>query len=340
MTITSHEWRMRARPDQEPKPSDFELAKVEVADPAPGQVLVRNDWLSVDPYMRGQMDGTDSGIGAFALGAAMTGGAVGTVIASESAAIPVGATVSHLSGWRDYALVSDSEVEIVDTSVAPPQTYLGLLGLTGLTAYVGCTEIAPVKTGDVFFVSAAAGAVGSAAGQIARQLGASKVIGSAGGPEKCARLVHEFGFDAAIDYRRGDATGQLRAAASEGIDVYFDNVGGDHLDAALELLNPFGRIALCGAISGYNSAGHPPCVHNLALAMRKRITLRGMNVTDHAHLITDWRGHAGRWLHEGSLRNAETVYEGIDSAVDAFLAMMNGGNVGKMLVHTAIEGKS
>ncbi|ASF12192.1 putative NADP-dependent oxidoreductase [Nocardia brasiliensis NBRC 14402] len=339
MTTTSREWRLRARPTGEPKPADFELAAAELADPAPGQVLVRNEWLSVDPYMRGQMDDTDSDIGSFALGEVMTGGAVGTVIASETAAIPVGATVSHLRGWREYAVLNESEAEVVDTTAAPAQTYLGLLGLTGLTAYAGLTEIAPVATGDVVFVSAAAGAVGSAAGQIARKLGASRVIGSAGGPEKCARLVREFGFDAAIDYQRGDALGQLRAAAPEGIEVYFDNVGGDHLDAALVVLNRFGRIALCGAISGYNNAGPPPCVRNLPLAMRKRIILRGMNTTDHLHLLADWRAQAAGWLRDGSLHNAETVYDGIDNAPDAFLAMMNGGNTGKMLVRTAIGDK-
>lgn len=332
MTVASREWRLIARPFGEPKPSDFELATVDLPDPAPGQVLVRNDWLSVDPYMRGRMNDVESYIPPFVLDQAMTGSAVGTVVASAAEAIPVGATVSHFFGWREYALLDAATTQVVSTDLAPAQAYLGLLGTTGITAYAGLTEVAPVREGDVVFISGAAGAVGSVAGQIAKHLGASRVIGSAGGPEKTARLLNDFGFDAAIDYRQGDLPGQLAAAAPEGIDVYFDNVGGDHLDAALVAMNKFGRIALCGSISMYNDTELPPGPRHLPLAIGKRITLRGMNVSDHMHQVPEWFGKAAAWLADGSLRAEETVVEGIDQTLDAFTAMMNGANTGKMLV--------
>ncbi|MEU0538757.1 NADP-dependent oxidoreductase [Nocardia sp. NPDC005978] len=332
MTVASREWRLIARPFGEPKPADFELATVDLPDPAPGQLLVRNDWLSVDPYMRGRMNDVESYIPPFVLDEAMTGGAVGTVVASASDAVAVGATVSHFAGWREYALLDAGSAQVVSTETAPAQAYLGLLGTTGLTAYAGLTEIAPVREGDVVFISGAAGAVGSVAGQVAKQLGAAKVIGSAGGPGKAARLRTDFGFDAAIDYRAGDLAEQLAAAAPEGIDVYFDNVGGDHLDAALVTMNRYGRIALCGAISIYNDTEPAPGPRHLPLAIGKRITLRGMNVSDHMHQLPEWFAKAGGWLADGSLRTEETIVEGIDQALDAFTAMMNGANTGKMLV--------
>ncbi|WP_067715171.1 NADP-dependent oxidoreductase [Nocardia yamanashiensis] len=332
MTVTSREWRLIARPVGEPKFTDFEFATTTVADPGPGQVLVRNDWLSVDPYMRGRMNDVESYIPPFVLGEAMTGSAVGTVVASGADAIPVGATVTHFAGWREYALLDAGAVQVVDPNLAPPQAYLGVLGTTGLTAYAGLTEVAPIQPGDVVFISGAAGAVGSVAGQIAKQLGASKVIGSAGGPEKAARLLSDFGFDAAIDYREGNLPVRLAEAAPDGIDVYFDNVGGDHLDAAIMNMNLRGRIALCGAISMYNDVELPAGPPHLPLAIGKRITLRGMNVSDHYHQIPEWIGKAAGWLADGSLRAEETVYDGIDSAFDAFTAMMGGANTGKMLV--------
>lgn len=332
MTVTSQEWRLIARPIGEPKPTDFELATTTIGDPGPGQILVHNDWLSVDPYMRGRMNDVKSYMPPFGLNEAMTGSAVGTVIASQAEAVPVGTTVSHFAGWREYSLLDANYVQPIDTTIAPAQAYLGVLGTTGLTAYAGLTEIAPVHEGDVVFISGAAGAVGSVAGQIAKKLGASRVIGSAGGPEKTARLLDEFGFDVAIDYRKGDLPGQLAAAAPDGIDVYFDNVGGDHLDAALGAMNLHGRIALCGAISVYNATQLPPGPKNLTLAIGKRITLRGMNVMDHMHQARKWIGKAAGWLADGSLHTEETVYDGIGNALPAFHAMMNGANTGKMLV--------
>lgn len=332
MSFSSREWHLAARPIGEPKPTDFALVTTTVPDPGPGQIVVRNDFVSVDPYMRGRMNEGESYIPQFEIGEPMTGSAVGTVVASGSDAIPVGATVSHFLGWREYALVEAAHAQLIDPNLAPAQAYLGVLGTTGITAWGGLKEVAPVREGDVVFISGAAGAVGSVAGQLARKLGAAKVIGSAGGPEKVRRLTEEFGYDTGIDYREGNLVEQLRAAAPEGIDVYFDNVGGDHLDAALVTMNRNGRIALCGAISAYNETELPAGPKHLPLAIGKRITLRGMNVADHLHLAPEFIPQAAGWLADGALVTEETVVDGIDNAVEAFLAMMRGANTGKMLV--------
>lgn len=335
MPVPSREWHLVARPVGEPKLTDFALLETTVDEPGPGQVLIRNDWMSVDPYMRGRMNDVKSYAPPFALGRPMDGGAVGVVVASGDAAVPVGTTVLHGGGWREHALADAKAVRAVDTALAPPQAYLGVLGMTGLTAYAGLTAIAPVRAGDVVFVSGAAGAVGTIAGQVARKLGAARVIGSAGGPRKAERLVEDFGYDAAIDYRAGDLAGQLKAAAPDGIDVYFDNIGGEHLQVAIGRLNVHGRVALCGAISVYNGTEPAPGPNNLALAIGKRLTLRGMLVGDHSDLAGEYAQKAAGWLLDGTLRADETVMDGIDRAVEAFLAMMRGANTGKMLVRLA-----
>lgn len=332
MSVTSREVHLVARPHGEPNPADFALVTTTVPNPAEGQVLVRNDWMSVDPYMRGRMNNVKSYVPPFQLNEPMDGGAVGTVVDSQALDVPVGTTVLHELGWREYALVDAARVQTVDTTLAPAQAYLGPLGMVGLTAYVGLTEIAPVAEGDTVFVSGAAGAVGSLAGQIARNLGAAHVIGSAGGPEKTRRLREDFGFDTAIDYRAGDLNGQLAEAAPKGVDVYFDNVGGDHLEAALNAMRVHGRIALCGAISAYNVTELPPGPSNLILAVGKRLTLRGYIVMDHQQRAPEYAERAASWLQEGNLHSEETVVDGIDNAVDAFLGMFHGANTGKMLV--------
>ncbi|MDE3721320.1 NADP-dependent oxidoreductase [Nocardiopsis sp. N85] len=332
MSVTSREVHLIARPVGEPAPTDFALVETTLADPGPGQVLVRNDWISVDPYMRGRMNDTKSYVAPYALGEPMDGGAVGTVIASGDDSVPVGASVLHALGWREHALLPAGAVRVVDTTAVPAGAYLNALGMIGLTAYAGLTEVAPVREGDVVFVSGAAGAVGSIAGQLARKLGASRVVGSAGGPEKKRRLVEEFGYDAAIDYREGDLEKQLAEVAPDGVDVYFDNVGGDHLRAAIAAMRDHGRIALCGAISQYNATGPVPGPDNLFLAVGKRLSLRGFIVGDHGHLMGEYVRRASGWLADGELRTEETVVDGIDDAVTAFLAMMRGANTGKMLV--------
>jgi hypothetical protein len=329
---TSRAVHLVARPVGEPKKSDFALVEEPVDTPQPGQILVRNDWMSVDPYMRGRMNDTKSYVPPFRLNEAMQGSAVGTVIESRADEVPVGTTVLHMLGWREYATLDAAHAQVIDTTLGAPQAFLGVLGSTGLTAYVGLTAIAPVKEGEVVFVSGAAGAVGGVAGQIARKLGASRVVGSAGGPEKAKRLVEDFGYDAAIDYRAGDLRGQLAAAAPGGIDVYFDNVGGDHLQAAIAALRPFGRVAMCGAVSQYNASEPPPGPNNLALVVGKRLTLRGFIIMDHQDRSTEYVQLAAGWLRDGSLYTEETVVDGIENAVDAFFGLLRGANVGKMLV--------
>ncbi|MCZ4102701.1 MULTISPECIES: NADP-dependent oxidoreductase [unclassified Streptomyces] len=330
--IVSGDIRLAARPVGEPTTDTFELVRTDVPEPAEGEIVVRNTWMSVDPYMRGRMDDLPSYIPPFPLGAALEGSAVGVVIASRSDNVPVGATVSHFLGWREHAVLDAAAATVIDTTIAPAQAYLGALGTTGLTAYAALTRVAPVREGDVVFISAAAGAVGSVAGQLARKLGASKVIGSAGGPQKAKKLVTDFGYDAAIDYRAGSLEEQLAQAAPEGIDVYLDSVGGDHLRAAIGAMRTGGRIALVGAISQYNATMPAAGPDNLFQAAAKELTLRGMLVSSYFDLFPEWIGRAAGWLADGTLRTEETVFEGIDQAPAAFLGMMRGANTGKMLV--------
>ncbi|QEU92308.1 NADP-dependent oxidoreductase [Streptomyces kanamyceticus] len=334
MTL-SREIRLAARPTGEPTPADFELATTQVpgeGELAEGQILVRNTWMSVDPYMRGRMDDVPSYIPPFRLGAPLEGSALGEVVASHAPGVPVGATVTHFLGWREYAVLDAAAATVVDTSIAPADAYLGPLGTTGLTAYAALTRTAPVREGDVVFISAAAGAVGSVAGQIARELGASRVIGSAGGPAKTKKLLDSFGYDAAIDYRAGGLPEQLAQAAPDGVDVYLDSVGGDHLEAAIGAIRPGGRIALVGAISTYNATEPPPGPNNLFHAAKQEATLRGMLVTSHLDLFPEWIGRAAPLLADGSLRTERTVVDGIERAPEAFLGVLRGANTGKMLV--------
>jgi NADPH-dependent curcumin reductase CurA len=329
---TGREIRLAARPTGEPSEEHFELVGVEVPEPREGQVLVRNTWMSVDPYMRGRMDDVPSYIAPFEIGAPLEGSAVGEVVASRSDAVPVGATVAHFLGWREYAVLDAADATVVDTRLAPPQAYLGPLGTTGLTAYVALTEIAPVREGDVVFVSAAAGAVGSVAGQVARKLGATRVIGSAGGPRKVEKLLNSFGFDAAIDYKAGPVADQLAEAAPAGIDVYVDHVGGDHLEAAVGALRPGGRVALVGAIGEYNATAPVPGPTNLYDIAKKELTVRGMLAPSHLGRFPEWIERGAGWLADGSLHTEETVVVGLERAPEAFIGVLRGANIGKMLV--------
>ncbi|GAA0603784.1 NADP-dependent oxidoreductase [Streptomyces crystallinus] len=332
LPATGREWHLVARPHGWPVPADFALREVPVAAPAEGRILVRNLFMSVDPYMRGRMNDVKSYIPPFQLDKPMDGGAVGEVIASADERFAVGDHVLHGLGWREYADVDAKHATKVDAKLAPLSTYLGALGMPGLTAYAGLFEVASFKEGDAVFVSGAAGAVGSQVGQMARLKGASRVIGSAGSDEKVKWLVEELGFDAAFNYKNGPVRDQLRAAAPDGIDVYFDNVGGDHLEAAISSLNVHGRATICGMIAGYNDTEPTPGPRNMAMIIGKRLRLQGILVGDHAALQPQFVQEVAGWIASGELKYGETVVEGVENGVDAFLGMLRGENTGKMVV--------
>lgn len=327
---TAHEIHLASRPHGWPTPENFRTVEVELGDPGPGEVLVRNTFMSVDPYMRGRMNDVKSYVPPFALDAPLDGGAVGEVVASGADDLEPGDTVLHQAGWRTHALLPASAVRRVDATDVPASAYLGVLGMPGLTAYVGLTRIGALQEGETVFISGAAGAVGSTAGQLARLLGAGKVIGSAGSGEKCAWLTDDLGFDVALNYKDAPIGRQLREHGP--VDVYFDNVGGDHLEAAIFAMADFGRIAACGAIAEYNAEAPAPGPRNLMMMVSKRLTLRGFIVTDHGDLAGEFYRRAGAWVADGSLRWRETVVDGLDHAVDAFLGLHRGENTGKMLV--------
>jgi NADPH-dependent curcumin reductase CurA len=311
-------------------PENFRTETVELPEPGPGQVLVRNSAMSVDPYMRGRMNDAKSYVTPFAVDAPLDGGAVGEVVASSSDKVSVGDTVVHQLGWREHALLDDTAVRVVDTTIAPASAYLGALGMPGMTAYVGLTRIAPVQEGETVFVSGAAGAVGSAAGQMARLLGAAKVVGSAGSPEKVAWVTGDLGFDAAFDYHDGPVGRLLKEHAP--IDVYFDNVGGEHLEAAISAMADFGRVAACGAIATYNETDPSPGPRNMFLVVTRRISIRGFIVMDHGDVAGEFYRRAGEWFADGRLTHQETIVDGLDATIDAFLDLHRGANIGKMLV--------
>ena len=325
-------WYLVARPHGWPEPADVALREVPVTEPGEGRILVRNLHFSVDPYMRGRMNDVKSYTPPFQLDQPMDGGAVGVVIASRAAGFAVGDHVLHGLGWREYAEFPAEHGFKVDASSAPLSAYLGVLGATGLTAYAGLFETASFKEGDIVFVSGAAGAVGSQVGQMARLRGASRVIGSAGSDEKVKLLTEGYGFDAAFNYKNGPVRDQLKEAAPDGIDVYFDNVGGDHLEAAISSFNKYGRATLCGAIAQYNSTEPTPAPRNLALAIGKRLRLQGMLVGDHFDLKEQFVEDVAGWLASGELKYNETAVEGIENGFDAFLGLLRGENAGKMIV--------
>ncbi|MCX4726789.1 NADP-dependent oxidoreductase [Streptomyces sp. NBC_01020] len=332
LPTTGREWHLTARPNGWPTPADFALREVPVSEPAEGRILVRNLYFSVDPYMRGRMNDVKSYTPPFQLDKPMEGGAVGEVIASNAEGFAVGDHVLHFLGWREYAQVPAQHATKVDPSAAPLSAYLGVLGMTGLTAYAGLFDVASFKEGDTVFVSGAAGAVGNQVGQMARIKGAARVIGSAGSDEKVRHLVDDLGFDAAFNYKNGPVAEQLREAAPDGIDVYFDNVGGEHLEAAITSFNVHGRATICGMISQYNSTEATPAPRNLALVIGKRLRLQGMLVGDHAALQPQFVKDVAGWIASGELKYQETVVEGVEQGVEAFLGLLRGENTGKMIV--------
>lgn len=323
---------LASRPSGWPTEDNFAVRQADRPELADGQVRVRNLFMSVDPYMRGRMNDAKSYVPPFQLGEPLEGGAIGSVIESRSPDLAEGDLILHMLGWRDEAVLPARHAQKVSAVAGlSPSAYLGVLGMTALTAYVGLLDIAAMKPGDVVFVSGAAGAVGSMAGQFAKLKGASQVIGSAGSDEK-VRWLKEIGFDAAFNYKSAPLFEQLREAAPDGIDVYFDNVGGDHLEASLAVLNTHGRVAMCGAIAHYNATEMPAGPHNLALVIGKRLTLRGFIVSDHRDRMPDMIADVSRWLSEGKLFHTETVVEGLDQAPSAFIGLLRGHNIGKMIV--------
>jgi NADPH-dependent curcumin reductase CurA len=329
MTWTSREIRLASRPTGEPQPSDFQLAEIEVGDPGDGEVVVRNTFMSVDPYMRGRMNDRPSYVPPFELGQPLEGAAVGEVVASRNRRFAEGDVVTHQLGWREYAKLSRG-VRKVEASGVSPSAFLGVLGMPGLTAYVGLLDIAALKEGDVVFVSAAAGAVGSLAVQIAKLRGHA-VIGSAGSVEKVAWLRDEIGVEA-FNYHDG-VREQLKAAAPDGIDVYFDNVGGDHLEAAIARMRNHGRVAECGMISGYNATEPPAAPRNLFQVVTKRLTLRGFISFDHNDRLPAFHEEVGAWVRSGEVKFRETVVDGgVEAAPQTFIDLLHGANTGKMVV--------
>ncbi|MFD4480504.1 MAG: NADP-dependent oxidoreductase [Streptomyces sp.] len=336
LPTVSREWHLVRRPHGWPVPEDFALREAPVAAPADGQVLVRNLHFSVDPYMRGRMNDVKSYTPPFQLDQPMQGGAVGEVIASNAEGLAVGDHVLHFAGWRDYATVPAKHAVKVDAQAAPLSAYLGVLGMPGLTAYAGLFEVASFKEGDAVFVSGAAGAVGSQVGQMAKLKGASRVIGSAGSDEKVKHLVEELGFDAAFNYKDPrPVVEQLKEAAPDGIDVYFDNVGGEHLEAAISRMNVHGRATICGMIAGYNDTEPTPGPRNMAMIIGKRLRLQGILVGDHEALQPQFVSEVGAWIRSGELKYNETFVEGVENGVEAFLGMLRGENTGKMVVSLA-----
>jgi NADPH-dependent curcumin reductase CurA len=324
----SREIRFAARPTGVPTAATFALASVDVGPAADGQVLVQNLVMSVDPYMRGRMNDVKSYVPPFQLGATMDGGAVGRVIESRASGFVAGDIVISMCGWREYFVAEPRVLRKVDSSVEPRSVWLGALGVTGFTAWAGL-NLVDVKAGDRVFISGAAGGVGIIAGQLAKQRGCT-VIGSAGSAEKVQLLTTELGFDVAFNYREGEVYRQLMSAAPQGIDVYFDNVGGDHLEAAISALRPFGRIAACGSIAGYNDPTPGP--RNMAMIIGKRLTIKGFIVSDFEAQRAAFEAEVGAMLTSGAVQARETTVHGIENAPSAFLSLFSGGNTGKMLV--------
>jgi hypothetical protein len=322
-------WHLKSRPSGMPTKDNFELKEIELPPLGEGQVRVRNLWLSVDPYMRGRMNDVKSYVPPFQLDQPMEGGAIGEVMESKAEGLAPGDLVQHMAGWRDEAVLASRMAQKLPDLGAPPERFLGVLGVTGATAYFGLLDAAHAKEGDIVFVSAAAGAVGSVVVQVAKAKGMT-VIGSAGGAEKC-EFVRSLGADQVVDYKSGSILKSLRAAAPDGIDVYFDNVGGDHLDAAFAAARNNARFAICGMIDVYNDPT-PMGFRFIQRIIAARIQLKGFIVFDYFPRMAEFYRDMGPWLASGAVKSRETILEGLESTPDAFLGLFRGENVGKMLV--------
>ncbi len=333
----SREIRLKSRPTGMPTAANFELAETDVPTPGPGQVLVRNAYMTVDPYMRGRMMDRKSYVPPFQIGKPLEGGAVGQVVASNAPHLKVGDYVQHMLGWREWVVADGASMMKLDPAIGPIQAYLGALGMPGLTAYVGLLKIGELKDGERVFVSAASGAVGQIVCQIAKAKGCY-VVGSVGSDEKADFIVKELGVDQAINYKKaGDLTAAVAKAFPEGIDVYFDNVGGSHLQAALANMRNFGRIAACGAIEQYNVTEPPPGPNNLILVVGLSLTIRGFIVSNYFDMLPQFLSDMAAWKKAGKMKWKETIVEGIEKAPEAFIGLFKGENFGKMLVKIGPE---
>jgi len=333
--ILSREIRLASRPKGIPTADNFSLAQTELKPLEEGQVAVRNHFMSVDPYMRGRMNDSKSYVPPFELGKVLEGGAVGEVVESRASARKPGDVVVSNFGWREYFIASPEQLQPVSPEIQPLSAYLGVLGMTGMTAWAGL-NLVEVKAGDVVFISGAAGAVGNVAGQLAKLRGC-RVIGSVGSSEKVEFLRKQCGFDAAFDYKTGPILEQLKLVAPDGIDVYFDNVGGEALEAALSVLRLHGRIIACGGISLYNDEKPRPGPANLGNIVGKRLTIKGFIVSDFLDRRPQFVQEVGGYFKAGKLKNEETVVSGIEQAVPAFIGLFAGKNVGKMVVNLTRE---
>jgi NADPH-dependent curcumin reductase CurA len=326
---TTRAWHLKSRPTGLPTMDNFELKDAPLPALEDGWVRVENKWLSVDPYMRGRMNDVKSYVPPFEVGKPLQGGAVGKVVESRSPALREGDTVFHMHGWRESVAGPGEQFNKVPPIPVEDHQWLGNLGLTGATAYFGLLRVAEAKEGDIVFVSAAAGAVGSAVVQIAKAKGMT-VIGSAGGADKCA-WVRELGADAAVDYKAQPVVKGLMEAAPKGIDVYFDNVGGDHLDAAFATARQNARFAICGMIEGYNAAT-PPSFRYIMRVIAARIMMKGFIYTDYLPEMPDFYRDMAGWIASGAVKSRETVRDGLEATPQAFLDLFSGANMGKMLV--------
>ena len=332
--MKSREIRLKSRPVGTPVAANFEVASVDLPEPGAGEVLVRNAWMSVDPYMRGRMYDRPSYVPPFAIGQALQGGAVGEIVKSNDPNLKPGDLVNSMFGWREAFVTVGAALEKLPRENVPPQAYLGVLGMPGLTAYGGLHRIGEPKTGETVFVSGAAGAVGATVCQIAKIRGCN-VVASAGTDAKLAWLK-SVGVDQGINYKTcGNLIKALQTAAPNGVDIYFDNVGGDHLEAALEVARPFARFIECGMISQYNDTEPKPGPRNMTYIVGKRIRMQGFIVIDFADMRPQFIADMTQWVKDGRVKWEETVENGIERAPDAFLHLFTGANTGKMLVKLA-----
>jgi NADPH-dependent curcumin reductase len=324
---------LKRRPHGSPRVEDFETREEKIPEPQPGEVVTRTLWLSIDPYMRGRLSERKSYAAPVQIGEVMTGESIGEVIASAAPDFAVGDVVVGSRGWQTHSVTPGERLAKLDRGGPPLSTYLGVLGMPGTTAYSGMKDIGQPKSGETVVISAASGAVGSVAGQIAKRAGC-RVVGIAGGPDKCLFVQETLGFDDCVDHRSLDLRAELERACPNGIDVYFENVGGAVQAASFELLNPFARVVMCGMVSQYNEA-ELPAGPNLGFVVGKRVRIEGLIVSDKPERIAEWRALARPWVTDGSLRYREDIYDGLENAPAALGGILSGQNFGKLLVKVA-----